>query len=77
MEEKTIIMIVMSCIFGLLGIALIASQGVADWGLRTRRGQRWVRWFGEQKAATILRFVVGPFVLLMAALGIWAAMSGR
>jgi hypothetical protein len=76
MEDKTIAMIVMACILGLVGIALMASQGMADWGLRTRRGQRWVRWFGERKASIILRFVAGPFILLMAAVGIWAAISG-
>jgi hypothetical protein len=77
MKEDDIVMIVMASIFAVAGISLIASQRLTDLALRTRRGQKWVRWFGEKRASIILRFVVGPFVLLMAAGAAWVVMTAK
>ena len=71
-------MIVMACIFSVLGVVLLMSYGVASWGIyNTRAGNRWARWFGEERAITILRFVAGPFIILMSIIGIWAALTGK
>ena len=78
MEEKTIILLVMSCVFSIAGIALIVSQGLADWVLRkTRIGQRLLRFHGEHSAEVTLRFVIGPMFVLTSILHIWAALICR
>ena len=77
MKEDVIIMMVMASIFAIVGISFMASQGFTNFALRTRTGQKWVRWFGERKSSIILRFVVGPFVSLISVVAVWAAMGAK
>lgn len=71
-------MVVMGGVFIVLGVIFLASYGFASWCINhTRAGHRWVRWFGEERAISILRFGAGPFVILMSLFGIWAALSGK
>lgn len=78
MKEEAIGMIVMGGVFTALGVILLSSYGFASWGIsNTRAGQRWERWFGEERAILILRFVAGPLLILISAVAIWAALSGK
>jgi hypothetical protein len=78
MKEEAIGMIVMGGVFTVLGVILLTSYGFASWGIyNTRAGQRWARWFGEDRAISILRFGAGPFLILMSIIGIWIALSGK
>ena len=77
MKEEAMVMIVMACVIGTLGVILLSSYGFASWGINNlRSGQRWARWFGEERAITILRFLAGPLIILMSGIGIWAALTG-
>ena len=78
MKEEAIGMIVMACVFTALGVVLLSSYGFASWGINNlRSGQRWARWFGEERAISILRFVAGPLLIVISGIAIWAAMSGK
>lgn len=78
MKDDAILMIVMGGVFIALGIIFLASYGLASWCINhTRAGQRWERWFGEERAISILRFGAGPFLILMSVIAIWAAFSGK
>jgi hypothetical protein len=78
MKEEEIGMMVMGGIFLIVGIALLFSYGLASWGINNlRSGRRWAGWFGEERAIAILRFGVGPVVILMSGFGIWMVLSGN
>ena len=78
MKEEAIGMIVMACVFMALSAVLMASYGFAWWGINNlRSGQRWARWFGEERAISILRFVAGPLIMALSVFAIWIALSGR
>jgi hypothetical protein len=77
MNGEQIGMLVCGCVFALAGVSMIASQRLIEWSLTTRRGERWVRWFGEQRGAFILRFIVGPLILVISCVFIWALLTGK
>lgn len=78
MTENALVMVVMALVFGTLGFVLLSSHGLASWGINNlRSGQRWARWFGEERAIRILRFVAGPILILVSGFGVWMAVSGN
>jgi hypothetical protein len=78
MKEEQIGMIVMGFVFLALGVTLLASYGIASWGINnTRMGRVWDRVFGEERAIAILRFVAGPLVIALSAFGIWMGLSNN
>lgn len=78
MTENTIIGIVMSTVIFITSIAFLLSYGFASWCVNnTRAGHRWERIFGEDRAVWVLRFIAGPFLLIMSVAGFWMTMSGK
>lgn len=78
MTENTIVGIVMSTVIFITSIAFLLSYGFASWCVNnTRAGHRWERIFGEDRAVWVLRFVAGPFLMIMSLAGFWLTMSGK
>lgn len=59
MNENTAIIIFNVFAFGAIGITCLCSERAVSWIINnTRAGQRWERWFGEERAIRIMRYVL-------------------